>query len=118
MMAEWFTTSLWSRAGSFPGAGSGDRGAESLGGWDHMAGSRGLTKVQAQPRVIVMPAELGVANANLVGEQLGSAFGPGVTVVIADMTDTIHCDSWGVRMLVLAHKRATANHAELRLAVP
>ncbi len=83
-----------------------------------MAGSRGLTKVQAQPRVIVMPAELGVANANLVGEQLGSAFGPGVTVVIADMTDTIHCDSWGVRTLVLAHMRATANHAELRLAVP
>jgi anti-sigma B factor antagonist len=83
-----------------------------------MAGSGGLTKVQARPRVIVMPAELGVANADLAGEQLGSAFVPGVTVVIADMTDTVHCDSWGVRMLVLAHKRATANHAELRLAVP
>ena len=74
--------------------------------------------MQARPTVIVMPAELGVANADLVGEQLGSAFVPGVTVVIADMTDTIHCDSWGVRMLVLAHKRAIANHAELRLAVP
>ena len=83
-----------------------------------MAGSEGLTKVQARPGVIVMPAELGVANAHLAGEQLGSAFVPGVTVVIADMTDTVHCDSWGVRMLVLAHKRATANHAELRLAVP
>ena len=83
-----------------------------------MTGSGGLTKVQARPTVIVMPAELGVANADLVGEQLGSAFVPGVTVVVADMTETIHCDSWGVRMLVLAHKRATANHAELRLAVP
>ena len=83
-----------------------------------MAGSPSLTNVQAPPRAIVMPAELGAANADLVGEQLGSAFVSGVTVVIADMTDTIHCDSWGVRMLVLAHKRATANHAELRLMVP
>jgi anti-sigma B factor antagonist len=83
-----------------------------------VAGSPSLTNVQAPPRAIVMPAELGAANADLVGEQLGSAFVSGVTVVIADMTDTIHCDSWGVRMLVLAHKRATANHAELRLMVP
>jgi anti-sigma B factor antagonist len=83
-----------------------------------MGGSGGLTKIQAPPRVIVMPAELDAANADLFGERLGSAFVPGVTVVVADMTETIHCDSWGVRMLVLAHKRATANHAELRLAVP
>jgi anti-sigma B factor antagonist len=83
-----------------------------------MGGSGGLTKIQAPPRVIVMPAELGAANADLFGEQLGSAFFSGVTVVIADMTDTIHCDSWGVRMLVLAHKRAIANHARLRLMVP
>ena len=73
---------------------------------------------QAQPRVIVLPAELDVANADLFGEQLGSAFVPGVTVVIADMTDTTRCDSWGIRMLAVAHRRATANQAELRLVVP
>jgi anti-sigma B factor antagonist len=83
-----------------------------------MGGYRALTKVPAPPGVIALPAELDVANAHLFGEQLGSAFVPGVTVVIADMTDTIHCDSWGIRMLVLAHKRATRNHVELRLAVP
>jgi anti-anti-sigma regulatory factor len=60
----------------------------------------------------------GYAHADLVGEQLGSAFVPGVTVVIADMTATARCDSWGVRMLVLAHRRAAANHAELRLVAP
>ncbi len=83
-----------------------------------MADSQGLTEVRARPRIVVLPAELGIANADLFGEQLGSAFVPGVTLVIADMTDTTHCDSWGVRMLVLAHKRAIANHAELRLMVP
>jgi anti-sigma B factor antagonist len=83
-----------------------------------MGDSQSLIQVQAPPRVIVLPAELDVANADLLGEQLGSAFVPGVTVVIADLTDTTRCDSWGVRMLVQAHRRATANHAELRLVVP
>jgi anti-anti-sigma factor len=68
--------------------------------------------------VIPLPAELDIANADFFGEQLGSAFVPGVTFVIADMTATTRCDSWGVRTLALVHRRATANHAELRLAVP
>jgi anti-anti-sigma regulatory factor len=83
-----------------------------------MGDSQSLTEVRARSRIVVLPAELGIANAGLFGEQLGSACVPGVTVVIADMTDTTHCDPWGVRMLVLAHKRAIANHADLRLVVP
>lgn len=83
-----------------------------------MGGSQSLIQVWAQPRVIVLPAELDIGNANLFGEQLGSVIVPGVTVVIADMTATTRCDSWGIRMLAMAHRRATANHAELRLVVP
>jgi len=83
-----------------------------------MGGPQSLIQVQARPRVIVMPAELDITNADLFGEQLGAAFVPGVTVVLADLTATTRCDSWGVRMLVLAHRRAAANHAELRLVVP
>jgi anti-sigma B factor antagonist len=83
-----------------------------------MSDLQNLTQTHVQPRVIRLPAELDTANADLFGQQLGSAFVPGVAVVIADMTATTRCDSWGVRMLVLAHRRATANHAELRLVVP
>jgi anti-anti-sigma factor len=37
--------------------------------------------------------------------------------VIADMTDTSFCNSSGISILVLAHRQAAANHAELRLVV-
>jgi len=52
------------------------------------------------------PVPLGVADA---------AFAPGVRTVIADMTGTRFCDSTGISMLVLAHRKALANHAELRV---
>jgi anti-anti-sigma regulatory factor len=36
--------------------------------------------------VVTLPAEIDMANAGQVGQQLGSAIAPGVRVVIADMT--------------------------------
>jgi anti-sigma B factor antagonist len=70
-----------------------------------------------QPVVITLPAEIDMANASQVGQQLGSALTPGVQTVIADMTATIFCDSSGISMLVRAHKQAAANRTEVRLAV-
>ena len=70
-----------------------------------------------QPVVIALPAEIDMANAGQVGQQLGSALTPGVHTVIADMTATIFCDSSGISMLVRAHKQAAANRTEVRLAV-
>src|SRR6266699_2812307 len=67
--------------------------------------------------VIALPAEIDMANAGRVGAELGSAFAPGVTTVIADMTATRFCDSSGISMLVRAHKQATANGTQLRLVV-
>ena len=67
--------------------------------------------------VIALPAEIDMANADRVGQQLGSAFTPGVRTVIADMTATRFCDSSGINMLVRAHRQAAANRTELRLAV-
>jgi anti-anti-sigma regulatory factor len=37
--------------------------------------------------------------------------------VVADMTGTRFCDSSGISMLVLGHRQAAANGAELRLVV-
>jgi anti-sigma B factor antagonist len=68
--------------------------------------------------VVALPAEIDMANAGRVGQQLGSAFAPGVSTVIADMTATTFCDSSGIGMLVRAHKQAAATSTQLRLVVP
>jgi anti-anti-sigma factor len=70
------------------------------------------------PRVVTLPAEIDIGNAYQIGLELRAAFAPGVPAVVADMTDTTFCDSMGARMLVLAHKTALANDAELLLALP
>lgn len=67
--------------------------------------------------VIALPTEIDMANADRVGQQLGSALAPGVRTVIADMTATRFCDSSGINTLVRAHQQAAANGTELRLVV-
>jgi len=70
------------------------------------------------PVIVMLPAEIDIANGAAVGQQLCTAFAPGVTIVIADMTSTVFCDSSGISQLVLAHHCAAAHQAQLRLAVP
>jgi anti-sigma B factor antagonist len=70
----------------------------------------------ALPVIVMLPAEIDIANAGKIGGALRSAFRPGVTVVIADMTSTVFCGSSGFRSLLLANDEALARHAELRLA--
>ena len=69
------------------------------------------------PVVVTLPAEIDFMNAEKACDQICAAFQPGVTVVIADLTTTIFCDSAGVRHLLLAHERARAGEVELRFAV-
>jgi anti-anti-sigma factor len=69
------------------------------------------------PTVVVLPEEIDILNADSVGERLVAAIVPGVAVVIADLTVTVFCDCAGVDNLVLAHHKASASNAELRLAV-
>ena len=72
----------------------------------------------AQAPVVTLPAEIDMANAGALGEQLAAALAPGVRVVIADMTATMFCGSAGINTLIGASKRATAHGAELRLLLP
>ena len=72
----------------------------------------------ARPVVLTLPDQIDMANAGQAGEQLGSALAPGVAIVVADMTATRFCDSSGLRILVLAHRQAAANNAELRVVIP
>ena len=84
-----------------------------------MGRSRHLARTQARPVVVVtMPAEIDITNADRIGEDLSSAIARGAGIVVADMTSTRFCSSSGISVLVMAHRQAAADDAELRLAVP
>jgi anti-sigma B factor antagonist len=72
----------------------------------------------AEPVIVRLPAEIDMANAEHVGEQLRSALTPGAAVVIADLTPTVFCDSAGARQLALAHDYARAHDAQIRFVIP
>jgi anti-sigma B factor antagonist len=73
---------------------------------------------EATPVIVVLPAEIDVTNAGEVLDKLAAAFAPGVSLVIADMTATIFCDTSGMRALVTAHDRAACDDIGFRLAIP
>ena len=65
--------------------------------------------------MVPLPGEIDMANADRVGEDLLAAFGPGVGIVIADMSGTRFCDTSGIHALVIAHQRAKASNSEFRV---
>jgi anti-sigma B factor antagonist len=75
---------------------------------------------EATPVIVVLPAEIDVTNAGQVLDELASALAPGVSLVIADMTSTVFCDTSGVRALAHAHAhaRAVTDDIGFRLAIP
>jgi anti-anti-sigma factor len=69
------------------------------------------------PEIVTLPSEVDVKNALDIGCQILAAFGPRVTVVIADMSATEFCDASGIRHLLIANDAATACGGELRVVV-
>ena len=67
------------------------------------------------PVIAALPAEIDLSNSAEVGAALRQNFKPGVSLVIADLTGTVFCDSSGIRQLLLAHDLAAESQAELRL---
>ena len=67
--------------------------------------------------VITLPEEIDISNSEQVRDELLLLLNRGPAVLIVDMTETTFCDSAGVNALVRAHKRATANGAEIRVVV-
>jgi anti-sigma B factor antagonist len=78
----------------------------------------GTVSPLAIPAIVTFPAELDVTNADRVTSELQAAFGPGVTVVIGDLSGTQFCDSSGARCLLQARDTAAARQAGLRLVIP
>jgi anti-anti-sigma factor len=75
-----------------------------------------LTWVQGYP-VVQPETEIDVANADSLRAAIQAASRSGHDVVIVDMSQTAFCDSTGLNVLVLAHKRLEAAGGELRLVI-
>jgi anti-anti-sigma factor len=67
--------------------------------------------------IVRMPAELDLINAASVDSQLAHVCHGTHGVVTVDLTGTTFCDSAGIQSLARAHRLATENGGELRLAV-
>jgi anti-sigma B factor antagonist len=68
--------------------------------------------------IVVLPAEIDIANSEQVYGLLCAALVPGVDVLVADLTGTTFCDAGGLRAMVRARDRVNVIGAQLRLAVP
>jgi anti-sigma B factor antagonist len=64
------------------------------------------------------PAEIDVANAGRIHDQLLTVLAREPVTVIVDMTATVFCDSAGMNAVLRAYKRAIVQGAELRLVIP
>ena len=83
---------------------------------DQQHAADGARPFAADSALIRLPAEIDLGNAALVAEQLRSASGQGITVLIADMTGTRFCDCAGVSALLSASREAARHGTELRIA--
>jgi anti-anti-sigma factor len=70
-----------------------------------------------QTAVVTLPAEIDIANADQVREDLLSVLNQGAVLLIADLSTTTFCDSAGVSALARTFRRANASQSEMRLVV-
>jgi anti-sigma B factor antagonist len=67
--------------------------------------------------VVALPAEIDISNADQIREDLLSLLNRGAVRLVADLSQTIFCDSAGVRALARTLRRAEASQSEMRLVV-
>jgi len=67
--------------------------------------------------VVSGPAEIDITNAGQLRAALLAAAGQEHATIVVDLTETAFCDTSGLQVLVLAHRRAAADGGELRLVV-
>lgn len=82
-----------------------------------MAGHRPPASSGARPAVIVLPAEIDIANASQVGALLATACNRESGTVIADMTGTTFCDSTGWHAIASASTRAARHGISLSVVI-
>jgi anti-anti-sigma factor len=75
-----------------------------------------VTTISGLP-VVRGPAEIDIANAGQLRAALLAAAAQGHATIVLDLGETAFCDTAGLQVLVLAHRRAAAEGGELRLVV-
>lgn len=66
--------------------------------------------------VVELPCEISYNNASYISARLTLALrAPGVTTVIADLTNSTFIDTAGIREMAVAHRLAAARQAILRI---
>jgi anti-sigma B factor antagonist len=75
-----------------------------------------VTTISGLP-VVSGPAEIDIANAGELRTALQVAAAQGHVTVVVDLSETAFCDTAGLQVLVLAHRRAAAEGGELRMVV-
>jgi anti-anti-sigma factor len=82
-------------------------------------GTAGAAVSPQQPRlaVVTLPGEIDTSNDRQVQDTLTSALDDGTAVLVADAGRTTYCGCSGVTALLLAHHRAAAAGAQLRVVV-
>jgi anti-sigma B factor antagonist len=70
-----------------------------------------------QTAVVTLPAEIDITNADQVREDLLFVLNQGATLLVADLGETVFCDSAGVSALARTFRRAEASQSEMRLVV-
>lgn len=68
--------------------------------------------------VVTAPAEITVTTAELLRTVLSEAAANGHAIIVVDLTGTRFCDTFGLRVLGVAHGRALGEGGELRLVLP
>jgi anti-anti-sigma factor len=67
--------------------------------------------------VVTLPSEIDLSNDGQVQDTLAIALDDGTAVLVADARGTTYCGCSGVTALLLAHHRAAAAGAQLRVVV-
>lgn len=67
--------------------------------------------------IVTMPDEIDLTNSGDLDDLLAAVIAQSPDTITADLTATTFCDSAGIGVLARAHQLATANGAELRIAL-
>ena len=80
-------------------------------------GTAGAAASPRQPRlaVVTLPGEIDASNDGQIQDTLTSALDDGTAVLVADAAATAFCGCSGVTALLVAHYRAAAAGAQLRV---
>jgi anti-sigma B factor antagonist len=66
--------------------------------------------------IVTLPAEIDISNADQIEDTLLAVLNRDVATLVIDMTRTTFCGCAGASAVARAHRRATANRAQVRVA--